>query len=500
MKSPMTKREEVIPEQFLLHLQTVIPGFADEKLEDQCRLTWMVWLGALKPREHSKFAGAMSFGYDELNKSFGRGRFKTINDCLGLFEVSANWGAGLDPLSPSTYTKAYRFSDLVENARRAFLCRPTPGDTRLRMMTGDVMKTLPRAVASKDMKGVTTTAWKHAVGLNRVTVNLPMLRQLSFWLTGFRDNPMQRHDWRISSGVDESTDFPSQLLLQRLIDATGQIVEMSQTDVAGHGVCPHWYVQAASGRLYARGINLQNAPTIIKQAALAGQWEYDFSNCHYAILSQLADQYGYKCSAIADYLANKKVIRNAIAKAADISVTQAKTCLLAILYGARATEWHENAIPEEIGVKAAARLYAVPLFKGIKDDIARARKAILAGYTRNKTGGLTNAFGKSIGGKIKAEKKLAHIIQGIEAKALEAATTLYPNEIQLVQHDGFVSGSRLDPIAITDAVYDATGFRMELEEAKVWIDFDSQLKKDRFQLETPYKPIAGADLESLPVS
>jgi hypothetical protein len=102
--------------------------------------------------------------------------------------------------------------------------------------------------------------------------------------------------------------------------------------------------------------------------------------------------------------------------------------------------WEENAIPEKIGVDAAARLYKVSLFIGIKDDVAKARKAILSGYKRNKTGGLTNAFGKSIDGKVKAEKQLAHIIQGIEAKALHVATTLHPGEIQLVQHHGFISG------------------------------------------------------------
>jgi hypothetical protein len=407
----MAKRDDVIPERFLLHLQSVIPGFASEKLEDQCELTRMVWLGRLKRRQHRQFVGALSFHHAELDKAFGRGKFKVINDRLGIFEVSDHWDAGLDPHSSQKYTKAYRFSDALENARRSFLIGGAPTTTKLRMMSGDVMGKLPKlAVSSKDKLGVTTTAWKHAVGLNRVEVDLPMLRQLKFWLSGFRDSPMQRKDWRISVGLAEDIDLPSQVLLERYIDATAQIIEMSQTEVAGLGVCFHSYVQAASGRLYARGINLQNSPTIIKQAALVGHWEYDYSNCHFSILRQLAGQYGYECSAISDYLAKKKATRNAIAKEAAISVTDVKTCLLAILYGARATEWKENAIPEEIGVEAAARLYKVPLFIGIKDDVAGARKAILAGYKRNKIGGLTNAFGKSIDGKVKAEKQLAHIL------------------------------------------------------------------------------------------
>ena len=48
---------------------------------------------------------------------------------------------------------------------------------------------------------------------------------------------------------------------------------------------------------------------------------------------------------------------------------------------------------------------------------------------------------------------------------------------------GDSSDTRLDPVAITEAVFEATGYRLELEEAKVWIDFESQLKKDSLQLE-----------------
>ena len=496
----MAKRYDIVTENFLHHLQAEIPGFSDERLDDQCELARMISLGRLKRRQHREFAGAISFHHAELTEAFGRGKFKVINQRLGLFKVSSNWDAGLEPGSRSTHTKAYWLSKAVEDARRSYLCRSVSPGTRLLMMSGDVMKSLPKAVASKDMLGVTTTAWTHAVGLSRVPVNLSMLRQLSLWLVGFRDHPIRRQDWRRGAGLSEATDFPSQVLLERLIDATAQVLEMSQTDVAGVGFLPHWYQQAKSGRLYAKGINLQSSPTLIKQAALVGRWEYDFSNCHFSILMQMAAQYGYKCVAIAEYLEKKGETRQAIATQAGISKTEAKTCLLAILYGARATEWSENAIPEEIGKKAARRLYAVPLFMGIKTDVANAGKAILKGFVRNKNGSLTNAFGNAIDGKVKATKRLAHLIQGVEAKALHVAVTLHPNEIKLVQHDGFVSGVQLDRVAISDAVLEATGYRLDLEEAQVWIDFDAQLLKDRFQLENPIKPSVNKDLEGLLVN
>lgn len=62
---------------------------------------------------------------------------------------------------------------------------------------------------------------------------------------------------------------------------------------------------------------------------------------------------------------------------------------------------------------------------------------------------------------------MAHLIQGIEAKALQAAVNLYPNDIVLLQHDGFAATARLDVSAITDAVFSATGYCLELEEERI---------------------------------
>ncbi len=100
---------------------------------------------------------------------------------------------------------------------------------------------------------------------------------------------------------------------------------------------------------------------------------------------------------------------------------------------------------------AARRLYQVPLFAGIQSDIAKARAAILNGWKRTTNGSLTNAFGKAIEDKAKTVEQLAHLIQGVEAKALQAAIDLYPNDIVLLQHDGFAASTRLSNKAIVPA-------------------------------------------------
>ena len=226
------------------------------------------------------------------------------------------------------------------------------------------------------------------------------------------------------------------------------------------------------------GANLQNAPKVIRKAALSGRWDYDVENCHFAIAAQMARQAGFPCVAIENYMAHKKDVRDEIARTIGISTTQTKTCLLAVMYGARTTTWHENAIPKAIGADAAARLADFPLFANIATDVKLARAAILKMRKPNRQGGLVNDFGKSIkADEHSPEQRLAHLIQGVEAKALRACIELHPGEIVLVQHDGFTATKRLDLAALELAIQTATGYALRLEEKLVQPDLAEQFGK-----------------------
>jgi hypothetical protein len=276
--------------------------------------------------------------------------------------------------------------------------------------------------------------------------------------------------------------------LERLLDDVRHLIRLAQTKPAGRGYVAHRYVQASSGRLYAKGWNLQNAGSIVKQAALAGMWEYDFANCHYSILMQMAAQFDCQCEAIQHYLDNKRMVRESIAFDAQIGIDQAKVCLLAIMYGARQTLWPTNAIPSEIGTEAAERLFGVDLFAGIHADIQRARRAIVKAWPRDRQGRVTNLFGRSIGGKQAPEEILAHLIQGVEASALQGILTLYPQEIVLVQHDGFAAEQRLDCGAIEQAAATATGYGFKVEEKRITLELDNYFHTRRIQNDFGRKP------------
>jgi len=457
----MASRSETVPEDFLIHLRDTIPGFSLETERHQFELARMAWVGVTKSNRHVYFEGHMTFTYQDLERAFGRSKFDQINASLNLFRVTSNWSHN------KHHTKGYSFSAVLRDSVAQYLTPSLwPSVTRLIMADGKAVKTVPRAVASKDKSGVTTHEWSAATKLNLVKVDLNALAKLKSELL---EGCAKFFEYE-ADGDRTAVSLRSDIV--RAVETIGKVCRLAMTDVAGEGHIAHHYEESGSGRLYPTGISLASAQTVVKDAALTGCWEYDVSNCHYAILAQMSAKFGHTCTAIDDYLKHKALIRAAIADQAGISVREAKTCLVALMYGARTSTWHENAIPQEIGEEAAQRLYATPLFMGLSGDIAKARAAVMSKCTKTRTGSIVNAFGKSIAGKASQEQKMAHLLQGVEAKALQAVVNRYPDDIVLVQHDGFVSTARLDVNALSEAIHAATGYRLELEERLVAADAD----------------------------
>jgi hypothetical protein len=259
------------------------------------------------------------------------------------------------------------------------------------------------------------------------------------------------------------------------LEILGQLIKLAQTDVAGRGFIVHRYAEGRTGRLYARGISLQTAPRIIRKAALHGLYDYDVENCHYAIFSQLAARFDCECAAIGHYLTHKNEVRESIAKAVGISIGQAKMCLLALMFGARLSEWEGNAIPEAIGIRAKV-LFENAQFMAIANEILDGRRVILSRWDKRRTT-LLNDMGRAVNLDEPANVRLAHIIQGLEAKALRAAINLYPDEVVLLMHDGFVSKRALDVQLIEKAMYADTGIRLEVAGELITLPADLDFSK-----------------------
>lgn len=348
----MSTRTKILPRDLLTHLQLNYEGFGALSGRHQWSLAYMVWMIDGRRRQHHVDASATSFSWIELGRLFGRAGFKQINDRLRMFEVSPNWS------KQQSITKSYKLSEKLKACRALYLSRSLSSTTQLVTETGKVLKTLPRAVVSQDMTGKTVkqpNSIAACTGLNSVPVDVKGLQELYKRLTemiaAILDQP--------TSGKSACEAHIPLAVLERTADATAHILKLAHIDVTGPGFVMHSYQECSSGRLYAHNVNLQQASKLVKQVALQGLWEYDFSNCHFAILCEMARRQGYECNAICNYLENKTAVRETIARKAAITVAKTKSCLIALMYSARLSDWHENAIPVAIGQDGAKRLFGV---------------------------------------------------------------------------------------------------------------------------------------------
>jgi len=421
----------------------------------------MVWRSDSKRRSHREHEDSFSIGYKELEQLFGRNKFSGINERLKIFQITPNWSA------EKHFTRAYKLTDPVKQIRERYL-RPRKRSNTERMigLDGRALRRLRKPIAAKDNKGdegVTIKVWRGVELPNKIHVDLNGLLGLYAQLK--RDRGTQQMDLFSDADPDDLT-----AVLQYL----AKLIKLANTDIAGLGFVAHRYRESEAGRLYAIGESLQTIPREIRKAALHGLYEWDFSNCHFAIFKQMAARYDCQCREIQYYLRNKTQVRQEIAVRAQISIEHSKQALIALMYGAKINLWFGRAIIRMVKDRAP-RLFEDKQFKAIHGDIMKGRQAILNGWRKKTRTGLINDLGKRVALKAKPEIRLAHLIQGIEAKALRAVCNQY--RVVLPMHDGFVTEDRVDKQKVERMVYDTTGYRLELEGVKIFPSVDRGFPK-----------------------
>jgi len=446
------------------------PNFRVLDVRTQLKLLQLMRAAFQKHRQHADDPNTFWWHYTERDQTFGRGGFEKINKLLGLFEVGDQYFSGEGDFETARReTKPYR---LVPDAERIYFeemsKKPRGRLGKVIDMNGKAVLTLPRAVQSRDVNGNTAKVWRNEAVPQLVPVSIEALDAVAAkWDTG---------------DLYTATD-PNDVQYRR--NYTLELRKAATTAPAGRGFVAHQYVEAGSGRLTATGINLQSAPRSVRKAALVGLWDYDFENCHYAILEQLAARYGHACPKVANYNQHKEMIRKNLMDGVELDKKQAKEALIALVYGAKLQESRFVALYKAVGHdKAKLRtLIHHRDYKALKRDVAAAGKAILAGWKPGQRS-LVNGVGKPISlydgtdrnGNPKPTspaKLLAHLLQGAEAAMLKAAFRLYPDKIVLLVHDGFVATEPLDTSLIQAEVLRVTGYRMKLSGERIAVDLDA---------------------------
>lgn len=486
-------RYEQFDEAFLRYLARHLPGFKQQPEEVRLALCGMIYEAPTRYRAHSHHEGYSRFTWQELEQSFGRGGFAAINDKLGLFEVLKDGGRE-DWSMVEGRTKAYMLTEQVATIRESFLkgCFRR-GATKLLTQDGKYLQSLPAsAMAAKNKDGQNRRGFLNLPVTTLVPVKLVQVKKLMVDI----EARLMAHEAGFVNG-ELFSEVPNIKFLNALHQDAALVVSKARND-KWPGYVLHRYFEIESGRIYADGVgNLANCYRALREAAMAGLYDIDIENCHYSILAQMAAAQGYPCTEINDYLSNKKKVRESLAAEFGISVDQAKEALIALIYGAKFSARAQDALPKIFGsTQLAKRIYQHPKFQALRDDIAGAGAVVLRAQevsrrTIKNCRGLTIRLDGS-----NERQQLAHLLQGVEAKALEAAYSLYPEKIVLLQHDGFTSTKPLDTKRIEAAMLDATGYLLKVEQKVIQVNlaraFDKHPDDTNNQIEIGRKANAGA--------
>lgn len=426
----------LIPKSLLHFLREACTQFSAEDEVTQWRVARLLWMCRDPRRAHRRYAGCASISKQDLREVFG-------SDAEARRVLRGKYFLVLKGDNLSGYTAAYRPADNLHAAMEACVSDPALDD--LVDETGARVVAQRGAIAPRRAGTGTQSGWAGIAPQSRVPVSTDgMLAYLPFAA------PLEQQVLRTLIRLARNRAHPSSI--------------------------PHRYQQYPSGRLFAGSPSLQSAPRAVRAAALHDCWDYDMANCHFTVFADLARQAGRPVPVVEDYLLRKRQMRREIAAEARITEEQAKACLIMIMYGAQLRsrmrtgpadeDWEPLAIAKEIGMSAAARLFACEKYVNLHKEVEQTRAAVIELH-RMRGGFVRNIMGSSVSLRAAGQtpaKLLAHILQGYEAAALRAVVRVHRGDVLLCLHDGWVTRDRINVAGCERAIFEATGIHLCIEE------------------------------------
>jgi hypothetical protein len=274
--------------------------------------------------------------------------------------------------------------------------------------------------------------------------------------------------------------------------------------VFGRPVMPHVPVESPFGRTYYKGMNIQNVSKQVRSATIGRHYQYDMNAAVFAIKLSI---YGYILggdnniqgtplgSYTRDYLENKKLVRERLAKSCfhdvilskDASVNAIKSALTAIGFGAKrgGSTWMQDgkmqgtALSEILMNKGARdRFEADPWVQAFLAEQTVIENVILDAYLADPVAERMNeavASSNSANGRVTRGGQMAWIYQQEEKRLMDLAVdALAEKGIAPIAriHDAFIVSDKLSPTVLDDIAY-KWGLRdylsLDCEEVREWI-------------------------------
>lgn len=426
-----------LPHSWLQHVSKHCAGsLSDDHRREISHVLWAIH----QRREHRTDPLAKSIGFKELDARFGVGLGYAVLQKSGFFQVGEDWKKG----KKEGYTREIKLTDYGQRTLDDYFDQEQQTETPKQRATAKPQTTIPTRNNFRIRP--------------QVQVNVDALKALA----AETDNPHQR-------------------------TAANQLTHCTDDN----NCLTQYYTEHRGGRLFIHAAaNLQNAPSAVRDAALAGFYDYDLKNCYPTIYGAVAERLQIRTPTLNHYLTHRDELLNQIARQMKCEPGQIKAGLLALQHFAGV-----NGVIEATGKrdqtpfteKQAKRFLTLPKVKRIRAEFKRVGNAWIAEASSKPGKYLVNDYGKGCDRKQPARKLISHLLQGIEAVAIEAVREVYSNQIALLQHDGFVTTTKINQGYVEKLIRLATGVRFQLKCNAITSEFHI------------IKPTADKPLQAAPV-
>jgi hypothetical protein len=262
-------------------------------------------------------------------------------------------------------------------------------------------------------------------------------------------------------------------------------------------VLPHIPSKSIYGRMYYKGINLQNVSKEVRSAILGKHYQYDLYAAVFAIKLYLAEQickgnnesfYG-KFTYTKDYLENKDLIRSRLGSlihAYPDGVKLAKQAITAIGFGARISNgswnngngWQTSSLKSIImNDKDFERFMNDNWLREFYREQHQLTDYIIDDYMKSQSfidQINTLPYVKSVNGVYNKQKIMSYLFQNAETMIMDVIT----NDIDVIIriHDAFLTKKKIPNSVFTDikqTLYDTCQyFKIEMSEIEGWTNID----------------------------
>lgn len=396
-------------------------GIYESKIVD------FVKLSIFKNRKHTHYKGYQSYSFKELDQVFGRSNFEAINESTGLFvKLPYSYdGKFTRGLKPST-----KLIECFNKAIDQWLPEVDAAEHEAFSKSG--------GIASRDTNG-NNSKFKGNI-LQAVQVDVKALANLA----------------KITPNTDKETRIKAQAAV--MLD-----LALDKKHIPKKWISQR-YIQHKTGRLYSDGVSLQNCCREVRYSALNGLYSFDIDNCHYSILAQTTKT---ATPTIDSYLLNKKAVRDGLSCDLDLPIDDIKQILISLIFGASLSEFKQgNAIADICETEQRySKVVSSTFIQGLYKEVTKAGQELIAKNIAKKgrySGKVINAMGLVCDERA-SSKRLSHLLQGYEVKALEIVTSITKIDTAALLHDGWVTYSNYDKRVFESAIKAQLGLLLSVE-------------------------------------